>query len=859
MNEKTKIKLAHKNNRNESKDAIKIGSWNIRTLLPEGTMEEIGRQMKIYEIEVLALQEIRWAGEGRIDKETYSLWYGGGSKRGQYGTAFMVGNNFKEKVTEFERVNDRISYIKITRTETESITIINAYAPTDVTKRIEKNKFYENLEEVCENLPKRHTVLLLGDFNAKLGKEEFLKTVAGKETIHEVTTDNGIRLSFLAAQLGMFIVSTKFKHIKEHKITWISPGGISENQIDHVLIKKERQKDIKDVRSFKVESVNSDHFLLIVKMKLNGSIKQIIQNKNEWFDTECEIILEKQQQARINWVKTKKQEDWEEYKSIRKELKRTINNKKAKWIPEKITDIEYDNKYNGKLYQHKRKQKKKENITTDMEDDGTSSKMDEKEIEEEYTHQENGAETQEPTVDEFVEVIKELTNEKAMNSDEIWNEMVRDGEKEMRDRMYDTITHIWRTEIMPNEWQLENLTLIPKSEDLKKYQNYRQIMFMNTTYRIFTALLLKRIHGCTETILGEYQNGFRQEKSAVDAKHVITQIIEKCHNYNIDTHILFVDFTKILNINIILNDAKTLGMPKKLTRLIKIVIENARATIQTCEGMVNEMQMYRGMRVRDYLSTLLLNIAIEGIVSACNLNGSITEETSQIVAYVDELVLISKNQEALEDALLKISSEAGERGLEINVEKTKYMKITKSGKTSDVTEIKIGKYTFEEVGTFNYLGTLISNENNRKLEIIHRVLLGYEAYYDHKTLIKNKKLSRYSKFRIYQALIRSVVLYGAETMCFKENVEEKLRTFEDKVLSKIFNSKKLMQEEINDILKEKDIIGLIKSKRIRWYKKLYKKGEQSVLGKITNWKQEANRSRGRPKINWKDQVMKDVK
>ncbi|KAK4883914.1 hypothetical protein RN001_000185 [Aquatica leii] len=67
----------------------------------------------------------------------------------------------------------------------------------------------------------------------------------------------------------MIISSTKFKHKKTHKITWIIPGGNSTqgNQIDHVLVAKKNATSIRDVRTFRGASADTDHFLVIAKIK----------------------------------------------------------------------------------------------------------------------------------------------------------------------------------------------------------------------------------------------------------------------------------------------------------------------------------------------------------------------------------------------------------------------------------------------------------------------------------------------------------------------------------------------------------------------------------------------------------------
>jgi hypothetical protein len=90
--------------------------------------------------------------------------------------------------------------------------------------------------------------MIVGDFNAKIGKEERNEGVAGKETIHDTTNDNGAKICDLAAATNTFIVSTQYRHKREHKITWMIPGGTEGNQIDHMLISKKWKRIIQDIQ-----------------------------------------------------------------------------------------------------------------------------------------------------------------------------------------------------------------------------------------------------------------------------------------------------------------------------------------------------------------------------------------------------------------------------------------------------------------------------------------------------------------------------------------------------------------------------------------------------------------------------------
>jgi hypothetical protein len=56
-------------------------------------------------------------------------------------------------------------------------------------------------------------------------------------------------------------------------------------------------------------------------------------------------------------------------------------------------------------------------------------------------------------------------------------------------------------------------------------------------------------------------------------------------------------------------------------------------------------------------------------------------------------------------------------GLEVNVEKTKYMLVSRDQKAGQNREIKIGNRSFENVSQFKYIGTTVTNQNLIQEEI----------------------------------------------------------------------------------------------------------------------------------------------
>jgi endonuclease/exonuclease/phosphatase family metal-dependent hydrolase len=68
---------------------------------------------------------------------------------------------------------------------------ISVHAPTEEKEEREKEEIYESLEETHQKIQKYDLVIIMGDFNAKTGKEEYQKKAAGKFTIHDISNENG--------------------------------------------------------------------------------------------------------------------------------------------------------------------------------------------------------------------------------------------------------------------------------------------------------------------------------------------------------------------------------------------------------------------------------------------------------------------------------------------------------------------------------------------------------------------------------------------------------------------------------------------------------------------------------------------
>jgi hypothetical protein len=96
---------------------------------------------------------------------------------------------------------------------------LTVHAPTEDKIYDVKDSFYEELECVFDKFPKYHMKVLLGDFSAKVGRENIFKPTIGNESLH-----NWVSVVNSATSKNLIVKSTMFPHPNIHKFTWTSDG-----------------------------------------------------------------------------------------------------------------------------------------------------------------------------------------------------------------------------------------------------------------------------------------------------------------------------------------------------------------------------------------------------------------------------------------------------------------------------------------------------------------------------------------------------------------------------------------------------------------------------------------------------------
>ena len=104
-----------------------------------------------------------------------------------------------------------------------NVTVIQAYAPKSNAEEAEVEWFYEDLQDLLELTPKRYVLLIIGDWNAKVGSQE-TPQVTGKFGLG-VQNKAGQRLIKFFQENTLVIANTLFQQHKRRFHTWTSPDG----------------------------------------------------------------------------------------------------------------------------------------------------------------------------------------------------------------------------------------------------------------------------------------------------------------------------------------------------------------------------------------------------------------------------------------------------------------------------------------------------------------------------------------------------------------------------------------------------------------------------------------------------------
>lgn len=252
------------------KKPTRVAAWNIRSTLNEDKMTDIAYHMQKLDIEIAVLSESRLPESGRKEHAGVTFIWTGHPTKHEAGVAIALRDKalkaWQEAGEPMEATSPRILKISLSSYRTR-ITIIGVYAPTNNDPKGSKI-FYEEVQKLITTVPKRDLLLLLGDWNACLGRQKVdTKGLIGPHTLGEHTRNGGMLRKF-SMENDLVVASTTFEHKAIHLGTHYHAPTKKWRSIDHILIGRRYRSSVKDVRVYRSANVNSDHLPVVATIKL---------------------------------------------------------------------------------------------------------------------------------------------------------------------------------------------------------------------------------------------------------------------------------------------------------------------------------------------------------------------------------------------------------------------------------------------------------------------------------------------------------------------------------------------------------------------------------------------------------------
>lgn len=260
---------------------FQLNTWNVRSLTGPGVLEALIQELTHYDVNITAIQETKLKDNKTMTMFNHCVFLSNSRTARAPGVGFIVDAKWSKAVIDWKPINDRICVLRV-RGKFFNYSLINVYAPHNERSDEDKDNFYSQLDDIYAQCPQRDIKIIIGDLNAKVGREEIFRPTIGKFSMHMDTNENGLRLISFAAAHNMEISSTFFQHKTSHKITWLSPGSNRGAQIDHLLVDKRHATDIMDVRTFHCTDRNiphhdSDH--LLVGARIRARLSNLMRQK----------------------------------------------------------------------------------------------------------------------------------------------------------------------------------------------------------------------------------------------------------------------------------------------------------------------------------------------------------------------------------------------------------------------------------------------------------------------------------------------------------------------------------------------------------------------------------------------------
>ena len=387
--------------------------------------------------------------------------------------------------------------------------------------------------------------------------------------------------------------------------------------------------------------------------------------------------------------------------------------------------------------------------------------------------------TKEFNAEEIKMKMSKLKNDKAAGPDKIYNEMLKkismDGLKPIQTLFNKCLSE----KQIPSIWKHSTIYPIFKGTGSDTdMTNYRPIALLSNLYKVFTNILNQRLNNIIEkhNILSDAQFGFRKNRDTTMCINILNEIIGNRNEKGKNLHLMYIDLSKAYDSvqQWTLSDTlQTFNLSEQSIDLICNMNNNNTADVITAFGNSDKFVIEKGVRQGDPMSPLLFNLVTTALIKYIEkkYNGyRIADTQVKILAFADDMVLISESYEELEKMKEDLEKFCSYNKMCINAKKSAHAYIDDKDVNYD---LKIGTTSVEQLkdsGCYKYLGV----QTNLKLQTSKQYEDVSKKYMNTVRMICNKTwLNWQMKIKAINLIAIPILAYSMQIIDMnKEKLEE---------------------------------------------------------------------------------------
>ena len=366
------------------------------------------------------------------------------------------------------------------------------------------------------------------------------------------------------------------------------------------------------------------------------------------------------------------------------------------------------------------------------------------------------------------------------------------------------------------EWSAARLVLLPKKGDLSLAKNWRGICLLDIGSKILSNVMVKRMQALMEQVGFDMQTGFRPERGTIDGLFAVMMGLKKRQEHGLESRGVYVDLVKAFdtaNREALWEVLRRFGMPdhfvNMLVRLhadavIKVKIGEEDTDIDSsigvrqgaCEGPILFLFiMQAALETMEWpVAKPTFRTRADGVTSGERSTRKRGVTVFELFAslFADDCALFFETRADMVTGTSYLFNHLRKFGLKMHIgsgatasktEAMYYPPTRMAYEDGDTTPFSVFGPSGEVLGfvtfvlEFKYLGSLVHHSLTSDADVNKRIKAASAAFGALRSVLCNFALSETLRGQVYTALVLTILLYGSEVWCLREDLFAKLRTF----------------------------------------------------------------------------------